>query len=77
MRKQAGDWNWGAFPLTSLGTKHMDLNYILQREQVERTRADQAGSGAAAEAHRGLAALYRQQIESYRSANQGHAQNRR
>jgi hypothetical protein len=48
----------------------MDLNYILQREQVERTRADKAGPGAAADAHRGLAALYREQIEQYRSANQ-------
>ena len=47
----------------------MDLNYYLEREQVERTRASRAGSGAAAEAHRGLADLYRQQIESYRSAN--------
>jgi hypothetical protein len=49
----------------------MDLNYILQREQVERTRAQQAASGPAADAHRGLAALYREQIEQYRSAGQG------
>jgi hypothetical protein len=48
----------------------MDLNYILQREQVERRRADQADSGAAAAAHRGLAALYRKQLDQYRSANQ-------
>jgi hypothetical protein len=55
----------------------MDLNYFLQREQVERRRADQAGPGAAAEAHRGLATLYRQQIELYRSANQSPAATRR
>jgi hypothetical protein len=55
----------------------MDLNYILQRELVERRRADQAGPGAAADAHRGLAALYREQIESYRSANQAPAAGRR
>ncbi len=55
----------------------MDLNYILQREQVERTRADKAGSGAAADAHRGLAALYREQIEQYRSANEVPAARRR
>ena len=55
----------------------MDLNYFLQRELVERTRAEQAGSGAAAEAHRGLAALYRKQIELYRSANYGPAAARR
>ncbi len=47
----------------------MDLNYMLQREQVERTRADQARSGAAADAHRSLAALYREQIERYRAGN--------
>jgi hypothetical protein len=48
----------------------MDLNYILQREQVERTRAQQAASASAADAHSGLAALYREQIEQYRSAGQ-------
>lgn len=48
----------------------MDLNYILQREQIERLRADRAAPGAAADAHRGLAALYRQQIEQYRASNE-------
>ena len=48
----------------------MDLNYILQREQVERTRAQQAASAPAADAHRGLAELYREQIEQYRAAGQ-------
>ena len=47
----------------------MDLNYYLQREQVERVRAETAGHEAAADAHRSLADLYRQQIEEYREAN--------
>ena len=47
----------------------MDLNYILQREQIERVRADLAGSGPASKAHRGLAELYREQIDRYRAAN--------
>lgn len=47
----------------------MDLNYLLHREQVERVRADLAGSDPAKVAHRELADLYRQQIESYRRAN--------
>ena len=51
----------------------MDLNYYLQREQVERARADQADSGAARDAHRGLADLYRQKIDRYRAANDGGA----
>jgi hypothetical protein len=45
----------------------MDVNYYLQREQIERIRADQAGPGAAGDAHRALADLYRQKIETYRS----------
>ncbi len=48
----------------------MDLNYFLQREQVERVRAENAGPGAAAKAHRGMADLYREQIDRYRAANQ-------
>jgi hypothetical protein len=47
----------------------MDLNYYLQREQVEKMRARQAGSGAARDAHQGLAQLYRDQIERYREGN--------
>lgn len=47
----------------------MDVNYYLKREQVERVRAQTAGHEAAADAHRGLADLYRQQIEEYREAN--------
>lgn len=48
----------------------MDVNYLLHREQIERARADQAGSRPAEAAHRGLADLYRQRIEDYRQANQ-------
>ncbi len=47
----------------------MDLNYYLHREQIERVRAEQARQDAAAEAHRGLADLYRREIEAYREAN--------
>lgn len=47
----------------------MDVNYLLHREQVERARADQAGSRPAEAAHRGLADLYRRQIDDYRQAN--------
>ena len=47
----------------------MDLNYYLEREQIERVRAETAGHEAAADAHRSLADLYRQQIEEYREAN--------
>ena len=52
----------------------MDLNYYLQREQVERARADQADSGAARDAHNGLADLYRQRIDRYRAANSNEPQ---
>jgi hypothetical protein len=48
----------------------MDMNYYLHREQVERVRADQAGPGAVGKAHRGLAELYREKIEQYRTDNQ-------
>jgi hypothetical protein len=48
----------------------MDLNYYLEREQVERVRAQAAGHSAAASAHQSLADLYRQQIEQYRESNQ-------
>lgn len=48
----------------------MDMNYYLHREQVERMRAEQAGASAAGEAHRGLAELYREKIEGYRTSHQ-------
>jgi hypothetical protein len=44
----------------------MDVNYYLHREQVERFRADQAAATSAGHAHRKLADLYRERIQSYR-----------
>ena len=46
----------------------MDLNYYLHREQVERLRAEAAGSDPARDAHRELANLYRREIDDYRAA---------
>ncbi|HVM38896.1 MAG TPA: hypothetical protein VM265_10985 [Sphingomicrobium sp.] len=40
-----------------------DLNYLLYRQQVERLRADEAGSDQAREAHLELARQYEQVIE--------------
>jgi len=40
-----------------------DLNYLLFRQQVERSRAATAQSAAARKVHRDLADLYRQRIE--------------
>jgi hypothetical protein len=41
----------------------MDLNYLLQRQQIERIRAQSAACDQARGAHAGLAALYEQAIE--------------
>lgn len=41
----------------------MDLNYLLRRQQVERSRAKEAKSKAAQHAHDELARKYEQQIE--------------
>lgn len=41
----------------------MDLNYLLFRQQVERSRARESASDAARKAHERLAAAYEQQIE--------------
>jgi hypothetical protein len=41
----------------------MDLNYLLHRQQVERSRADAASSDEARRAHLVLASQYEQQIE--------------
>ena len=41
----------------------LDLNYLFHRQQVERSRADGAQSGAARAAHEGLAKQYEEQIE--------------
>jgi hypothetical protein len=40
----------------------MDLNYLFHRQQVERTRADAAGSEQARVAHEQLARCYEVQI---------------
>lgn len=41
----------------------MDLNYLLHRQQIERSRAQSAGCYQARSAHAALAALYEQAIE--------------
>lgn len=41
----------------------MDLNYLLYRQQVERSRADAASCEAARAAHAQLASLYEDAIE--------------
>ena len=42
----------------------MDLNYLLHRQQVERSRAETATSEAARKAHQELAQQYEGQIEA-------------
>lgn len=44
----------------------MDINYFLEREQVERVRADRAANPAARTAHAELAERYRGEIDLYR-----------
>ncbi len=44
----------------------MDLNYLIHREGVERLRAVRAASREAREAHRGLADIFRNRIDSVR-----------
>ena len=44
----------------------MDINYYLQREQIERVRADRAASPDARDAHERMAESYREQVEGYR-----------
>lgn len=44
----------------------MDLNYLLEREQVERVLAEAASSAEARVAHGQLADLYRSRINAYR-----------
>jgi hypothetical protein len=41
----------------------MDLNYLLHRQQIERSRAEAANSEEARRAHLVLASRYEQQIE--------------
>ena len=42
----------------------VDLNYLFHRQQVERTRAENAESEEARNAHKELAVSYEEQIES-------------
>jgi hypothetical protein len=44
----------------------MDINYLLQREQVERARATRAPAGLARQAHCEMADAYRDLIDDYR-----------
>ena len=44
----------------------MDVNYCLHREQIERIRAERAGSDEARTAHRRMADLYRARVIAYR-----------
>ena len=46
----------------------MDINYFLEREQVERVRADAAGSAPARRAHLGLADGYRRLVDDHRAS---------
>lgn len=41
----------------------MDINYLLARQQAERTRAESASSEAARKAHEQLASEYERMIE--------------
>ena len=47
----------------------MDVNYILTREQIERSLARAATDPSARAAHQGLADLYRSEIDAYRHDN--------
>jgi len=44
----------------------MDINYILQREQIERVRAERAASAAARDAHVSMADAYLALVISHR-----------
>ena len=46
-----------------------DLNYLLFRQQVERSRAGTAASAAARKVHADLANLYQQRIERLTAGN--------
>lgn len=45
----------------------MDLDYLRERERIERTRASEATNEAARSAHRRMAELYRARIEAHRA----------
>lgn len=46
-----------------------ELDYLVYREEVERSRANSAASAAARRAHGGLADLYHQRIEQLTAGN--------
>jgi hypothetical protein len=46
-----------------VGEGPLDLNYLLYRQQVERSRAETAATEAARASHEGLARKYEEQIE--------------
>ena len=48
----------------------MDLNYLFYRQQIERSRADAAGSEAARKAHEGLAGEYEARISEAATSGQ-------
>lgn len=54
----------------------MDLNYLLHRQQVERSRADHASCDEARTAHAQLAALYEDAIEKLTNGNISFLQSR-
>jgi hypothetical protein len=47
----------------------MDVNYILTREQIERSLARAATDPSARAAHEGMADLYRRKVNAYRHGN--------
>ena len=58
--------DWGKPDRNGSDSGPPDLNYLFQREQVERVRADRAASAASARAHRELASLYGKLIDEAR-----------
>ena len=51
--------------MTAQRSRHVDLNYLFHRQQVERSRAEAAKSEAARRAHALLASEYEHRIEQF------------
>ena len=51
----------------------MDINHLLEREQIERMRADGAACARSRAAHHALADGYRRRLEHHRRRNIGEA----
>lgn len=49
--------------------RNVDLNYLFHRQQVERSRADEADSASAKRAHCELASRYEDKISSVTKRN--------